>query len=146
MDRALRIAGSMLLFAVCAACSKAPSEAVAPSDPSETAEMRQPVSQTRITSASLDNVDRSGAAALPIDSENASTPQDRDLVDQLRRAVVADDTITSKSKTVTIAVHGGVITLSGLVSNVREHDAILDKARVLAGAGRVVDEIEVASP
>lgn len=119
------------------------------------------VSATRTTSASVGGGDvnsagakeskanandRNGASVTAVDLENANDPADRDLIEQLRGAIVDDDTLSSTSKAVTIVVHGGVVTLSGPVRNVREHDAILSKARVLAGTSKVVDEVDVQTP
>ena len=121
------------------------------------------VSATRTTSASVgasdvngnsagakeskaNATDRNGAPVTAVDLENANDPADRDLIEQLRGAIVDDDTLSSTSKAVTIVVHGGVVTLSGPVRNVREHDAILNKARVLAGTSKVIDEVDVQTP
>jgi hyperosmotically inducible protein len=120
------------------------------------------VSQTRTTSGgvttdnaakgdntSADNtrrneIDRSGASVTPFDQSNDQA--DLDMTQAIRKSVIADDTLSINAKNVKIITQGGKVTLRGPVQNVREHDAIMQKAQQLAGIGKIDDQLEIKNP
>jgi len=100
------------------------------------------------------------AAALgfPIAGSAAPAPQatqatqagnskaDVDLAAKIRRAVVKDKGLSTIAHNVTIVVKDGTATISGQVPSTDQHDAILQKARDIAGANNVVDSMVIAPP
>jgi len=69
---------------------------------------------------------------------------DRQLTQQIRKAVEADKTLSMAAHNVTIVSRDGTVTLKGSVKTDEEKKAIEDKATELAGAGKVTSEITVA--
>lgn len=123
-----------LLFTACAvaACDK-------PND----------ASTTNTTSANLnaaDNTrlnarDKAGTTVTPIDQGNNQA--DIATTQAIRKAVMADDSLSSDAKNVKIITNGGVITLRGPVANAGEKSSIEAKAMAAGGSNRVDDLIEV---
>jgi osmotically-inducible protein OsmY len=85
--------------------------------------------------------DRGGATMTPGDqSENEA---DRTVTQQIRRAVVADDSLSIMAKNVKIITSDGVVTLRGPVQSPHEKVAIEAKARQFAGVNQVDNQLEV---
>ena len=84
--------------------------------------------------------DRTGSVT-PMDQENnaadLSTPQ------TIRKAVMADDALSSDAKNVKIITANGVITLRGPVKNESEKQNIEAKASAAAGTNHVDDQLEL---
>lgn len=85
--------------------------------------------------------DRSGAHETPIDQSNR--PEDIKLVAEIRKAVVADDTLSMTAKNVKIITTPGKVTLRGPVNTAEEKTKIAAHAKAKAGASEIVDQIEV---
>jgi hyperosmotically inducible protein len=85
--------------------------------------------------------DRGGATMTPGD-QSESEP-DRTVTQQIRRAVVADDSLSTMAKNVKIITTDGVVTLRGSVQSAHEKDAIETKARQFAGINQVENQLEV---
>jgi hyperosmotically inducible protein len=115
---------------------------------------RDPVSTTETTSGRLSSPtsddtkinerDRSGAAVTPIDQSN--DPSDLVMVQEIRRAVIADDTLSAMAKNVRIVTSGGVVVLRGAVQTSRERETLSSKAAAVAGDEKVVNLLEVKNP
>ena len=73
--------------------------------------------------------------------QNAS---DRELARQIRKAVVADKSLSTYAHNVKIIATSGVVTLRGPVRTEEEKTTIEDKAKAIAGAGNVRNELTVA--
>ena len=85
--------------------------------------------------------DRSSAAQTPLDQrENES---DLKITQQIRQAVMADDSLSFTAKNVKIITAGGKVTLRGPVKSDAERSAIEAAARKVAGATQVDNQIEV---
>jgi hyperosmotically inducible periplasmic protein len=85
--------------------------------------------------------DRNDATLTPGDqSENEA---DRTLTQEVRKAVVADDALSTTAKNVKIITVDGVVTLRGPVNTPQEKAAIAAKAKHIAGANKVDDQLEV---
>lgn len=85
--------------------------------------------------------DRSSAATTPLDQrENQS---DLRITQQIRQAVMADDSLSFTAKNVKIITAGGKVTLRGPVKSDAERSAIEAAARKVAGANQVDNQIEV---
>jgi hyperosmotically inducible protein len=68
---------------------------------------------------------------------------DRDLTQQIRKAVIADKSLSTYAHNVKIVSQGGTVTLKGPVRSEDEHKAVVAKAEGIAGAGRVTDQLSV---
>lgn len=85
--------------------------------------------------------DSSGASQTPLDqSQNA---QDIELLANVRKAIVADDSLSSNAHNVKIITNGGVVTLRGPVKSVEEKATVEAKARQVAGVVRVDSFLEI---
>lgn len=73
-------------------------------------------------------------------SENEA---DRRTTQEIRRAVMADDSLSSNAKNVKIMTINGVVTLRGVVNNSQEKSNIEKKASSIRGVSRVDNQIEV---
>jgi hyperosmotically inducible periplasmic protein len=79
--------------------------------------------------------------------ETASTAKlnkaDRDLTQQIRKAIVSDKSLSTQAHNVKILARDGTVTLKGQVKTDEEKKAIEDKAASVAGAGKVTSELTV---
>jgi len=86
--------------------------------------------------------DRAGAMT-PMDQGNSQV--DVDTTQAIRKAVMADDTLSTDAKNVKIITNNGVITLRGPVRTDVEKMNVDAKARAAAGTNRVDDQLDIAS-
>ena len=75
-------------------------------------------------------------------SENEA---DRTITQNIRRAVTADDSLSTNAKNVKIITNDGTVTLRGPVKSEKEKAEIEAKAKQVAGVKRVDNQLEVAS-
>ena len=68
---------------------------------------------------------------------------DRMMTAKIRRAVIADRSLSMYAHNVKIIVVGGAVTLKGPVHSEAEKQTVADKAAQVAGAGRVDNQITV---
>ncbi len=87
--------------------------------------------------------DRSGVS-LTAQDQSESEP-DRELLQRIRKAVIADDSLSFDAKNVKIITRDGLVTLRGAVANAREKASIEKVARDAAGTKRVTNQLEVAN-
>jgi hyperosmotically inducible periplasmic protein len=85
--------------------------------------------------------DRGGATMTPGDQSESEA--DRTVTQEIRRAVAADDSLSTLAKNVKIITADGVVTLRGPVQNPSEKQAIEAKARQFAGVNKVDNQLEV---
>jgi osmotically-inducible protein OsmY len=76
--------------------------------------------------------------------DQSNTPADRELTQKIRRAVVADNSLSMTAHNVKIITVNGQVTLRGPVKSEQEKQAIERKAVEIAGAGKVQNQLEVA--
>ncbi len=69
---------------------------------------------------------------------------DRQLMRRIRRAVVADKSLSTEAHNITITSQDGAVTLRGTVKSDEEKKNIEDKAAGIAGQGKVTNELTVA--
>lgn len=94
------------------------------------------------TNTRVNERDREGSALTPLDqSESAS---DRELVQRIRKAIIADDSLSFTAKNVKIITRDGRATLRGPVVNAHEKSAIEQAARA-AGVRSVTNELEISN-
>jgi hyperosmotically inducible periplasmic protein len=83
-----------------------------------------------------------GAKTAEDQSENE---QDRQITQEVRKAVTSDDNLSTEAKNVKIITNDGTVTLRGPVKNVKEKSDIEAKAKQVAGVKKVDNQLEVAS-
>jgi hyperosmotically inducible periplasmic protein len=99
-------------------------------------------------SAAVDNTgrnvrDRNEATKTPGDqSENEA---DRTITQTIRKAITADDSLSTNAKNVKIITNDGTVTLRGPVKSEKEKADIEAKAKQVAGVKNVDNQLEVAS-
>jgi hyperosmotically inducible periplasmic protein len=86
--------------------------------------------------------DRSQAEPTP-DQQKEDT-SDRQLAQQIRRAVVKDKSLSTSAHNIKIIAQNGTVTLKGPVKSEQEKEAIEAKATEIAGASKVTSELQVA--
>lgn len=99
-------------------------------------------------SADADNtannkVDRDSATKTPVDQSNSKT--DIDITASIRRAIMADKSMSVNAQNCKIITEAGVTTLRGPVESQAEKDAIEAKARAVPGVTRIDNQLEVKS-
>jgi len=70
---------------------------------------------------------------------------DRELTQQIRKAIVSDKSLSTQAHNVKIMTKDGTVTLKGQVKTDEEKKAVEDKAAGVAGAGKVTNDLTVAS-
>ena len=74
-----------------------------------------------------------------------SSAEDREVVQRIRQALVADAALSTAAKNVTIDSDDDTVTLKGQVANEQERAAVAAKAKQIAGDREVENELVVAS-
>ena len=85
--------------------------------------------------------DRDGTSLSPMDQGNSES--DRAITQQIRKQVVANDSLSMNAKNVKIITIDGVVTLRGPVKSPQEKAIIASAAARASGVKRVDDQIEV---
>lgn len=76
--------------------------------------------------------------------EQSNSKADIELTQRIRRSVMDDKSLSVYGKNVKIVSAGGKVTLNGVVRTADEKMQIGQKAAAVAGAGHVVNELQVA--
>lgn len=85
--------------------------------------------------------DRGDVTLTPGDQSESAA--DRTVTQQLRKAVVADDSLSTMAKNVKIITIDGVVTLRGPVQNPREKEIIEAKAQQIPGIHKIDNQLEI---
>jgi hyperosmotically inducible periplasmic protein len=85
--------------------------------------------------------DRGGDTVTPGDQSNNKA--DLNLTQQLRKAIMADKSLSTNAKNVKIITANGVVTLRGPVNTPQEKATIEAKAQSVAGANNVDSQLEI---
>ncbi|MDP9053103.1 MAG: BON domain-containing protein [Acidobacteriota bacterium] len=81
-----------------------------------------------------------GAVTADQQKENRT---DRDLTQQIRKAVIADKSLSTYAHNVKIVSQGGAVVLKGPVRSDEEKKSVMSKAEDIAGSGKVTDQMTV---
>ncbi len=85
------------------------------------------------------------ASREPQSSQTQSTPAtDTQMTTKVRDAIMNDQNIGTAGHNIRVSSHNGMVTLRGKVMNEQERDAIVAKAKQVAGDANVKDDITVA--
>jgi osmotically-inducible protein OsmY len=85
--------------------------------------------------------DRGGLTLTPGDQSESEA--DRTLTQEIRKAVVADDSLSTLAKNIKIITVDGVVTLRGPVQSPQEKESIETKAQQIAGIDKIDNQLEV---
>jgi osmotically-inducible protein OsmY len=98
--------------------------------------------QTAPDNTKTNSADRAKTAVTADQQSNNAT--DRELTQQIRKALTADKSLSSYAHNVKVIAQGGQVTLKGPVRSDAEKQSIEAKAIEVAGAGHVKNEMTVA--
>lgn len=87
--------------------------------------------------------DRDGKTLTPMDQSSDSN--DIEITRQIRKALMADDTLSTLGKNIKIITINGTATLRGPVETADERSNIFNKANAVAN-GKVDNQLEVTAP
>src|SRR5690349_10905032 len=85
--------------------------------------------------------DTAGAAQTPLDQ--GQNEKDIEISANIRKAIVADDSLSTNAHNVKIITNGGTVTLRGPVKSEQEKAAVEAKAKQVAGNARIESYLEV---
>jgi osmotically-inducible protein OsmY len=77
--------------------------------------------------------------------DQSESEADRTVTQQVRQALVADDSLSSNGKNVKVITIDGVVTLRGPVKDEQEKAKIAGKAQQIAGVKRVENQLEIVT-
>jgi hyperosmotically inducible periplasmic protein len=80
----------------------------------------------------------------PTADNSKSNPGDRTLTAKVRKSLMADKTLSTYAHNVKIITQDGMVTLSGPVRTDAEKSTVEAKAKEIAGADKVVNQITIA--
>jgi hyperosmotically inducible periplasmic protein len=83
-------------------------------------------------------------AAPPPQQSTPSGMSDSQVTSKVRQALMNDNTTQPVASNVKVSTKNGMVTLKGKVDNEADKDAVIAKARSIAGDTNVKDEISVA--
>jgi hyperosmotically inducible protein len=86
---------------------------------------------------------RDRSKAEPTADQAKETTSDRDVMQKIRKAVVADKSLSTYGHNVKIVSEHGKVTLKGPVHSEEESKNIEAKAIEVAGAGNVINQLSV---
>lgn len=86
--------------------------------------------------------DRDGTTQTPLDQSESEA--DRNITQEIRKQVVADDSLSMNAKNVKIITSNGVATLRGPVKSEQERASIASIASHVTGVQRVNNQLEIA--
>lgn len=90
--------------------------------------------------------DRSGDTLTSSDqssSDQSENSQDLKITQEVRKAIVADDSLSMNAQNVKVITTSGVVTLRGPVNSPQEKAKVTAAAERIAGVKRVDDQLEV---
>ena len=86
--------------------------------------------------------DRRGETSTTSDDQ-AERAVDRTLIQRIRQAIVADESLSTTAKNVKIMMINGVVTLRGPVHSLQEKGSIAATAQHIAGTNNVDNQLEI---
>ena len=98
--------------------------------------------QTPADNTKVNTRDRAKGAVTA--DQQKDNPRDRDLTQQIRRALMQDKTLSTYAHNVKVVAQGGRVTLKGPVRSDDERKAVEAKAVAVAGADQVTNQLSIA--
>jgi hyperosmotically inducible protein len=84
-------------------------------------------------------------AGSPTAGRQSNDSEDVRITREIRKAVVADDSLSTNAHNVKIVTIDGVVTLRGPVNSSAERTKVAAKAEQVAGVKRVDDQLEITA-
>jgi len=88
---------------------------------------------------------RDASPGTPTADGQGQSESDVRITADIRRAIVADESLSMNAHNCKVITRGGVVTLRGPVETQAEKDAIATLARGVVGESNVVNELEIKS-
>lgn len=110
-----------------------------------TADVPAPSSDAPADNTKKNVRDQDDATLTPPDQAQGSE-HDVEVTRRIRKALVADKSLSTNAKNIKIITLNGQVTLRGPVENNNERKSVLVKAKKVAGAKNVKNELEVKRP
>jgi osmotically-inducible protein OsmY len=85
--------------------------------------------------------DRGGATLTP--GDQGENKADLTLTQRIRKALMADKSLSTTAKNIKIITVNGLVTLRGPVKTPQEREKIMAKAQDMAGADKVENQLEI---
>jgi len=76
---------------------------------------------------------------------HAESVADQQISARIRHAIASDDSLSRSAKSVTVVTSDGVVTLRGAVPNEQERNALVAKARSVAGVVALDNRLEAVA-
>jgi osmotically-inducible protein OsmY len=76
---------------------------------------------------------------------HAESTADQQISEKIRHAIASDDSLSTSARNVTVATSEGVVTLRGAVPNEQERNALVAKARGVAGVVALDNRLEAVA-
>jgi hyperosmotically inducible periplasmic protein len=97
--------------------------------------------QTKPDNTKVNQRDRD--PSQPTADQQPNNRSDLEITQQIRKAIVADKTLSSDAHNIKIITKGGKVTLKGPVRSADEQKNLEAKATAVAGAGKVTSDMSV---
>ncbi len=101
--------------------------------------------RTTSTAEWLEVNQRDQSQTEPTADRQKENPADRQLAQQIRRALVKDKSLSSNAHNVKVIAQDGMVTLKGPVNSESEKQTVEAKAAQIAGSDKVTSDIQVRS-
>jgi len=98
----------------------------------------------KVDNTGINTRDRNSGMATPTDQ--SSSQADTDVTANIRKAIIADDTLSVDAKNVKIITANGQVTLRGPVKSRIERKKIFSIAKQNAANNKVVNDLEIVTP
>ena len=98
---------------------------------------------TKADNTKVNTQDRDKNAVTP--DQQKENKSDREIARQIRKAIVADKSLSTYAHNVKVIAKNGMVTLRGPVRSEDEKKNVEEKAAAVAGASKVTNEITVVA-
>ena len=136
----MKRAGKLLALSLAVTCVSALATEKPP-DGAKAAPAAQGMSTARSDNTAINARDQGGATMTPQDQTN--TLQDREQLAAVRRAIVADKSLSTMAHNVKVLVAGGGVTLRGPVKNADEKAKVESLAKSVKGITTTDNQLDV---
>ena len=95
-----------------------------------------------------DSYDSSAPEKPPAPAETGpskTATADHQLVQKIQNAIKSDEKLSDRAHKIQVKAREGKVTLSSVVASQAERDAVLSKAKALAGQGNVVSRMKITT-
>ena len=136
----MKRAGKLLALSLAVTCVSALATEKPP-DGAKAAPAAQGMSTARSDNTAINARDKGGATMTPQDQTN--TLQDREQLAAVRRAIVADKSLSTMAHNVKVLVAGGAVTLRGPVKTAAERKKISVLVKAMPGIKSIDNQLQV---